>query len=84
MAKNTICLWYEHDAQEAANFYDRTFPDSAVGAIHRTPSGCPGGKAGTPLVVELTVCGVACIGLNGGAVFQHNESARLQAVPSRR
>jgi len=78
MAKNTICLWYDHDAQEAANFYAQTFPDSSVGAIHRAPSDYPGGKAGTPLVVEFTVCGVACIGLNGGAAFKHNESFSFQ------
>lgn len=78
MAKNTICLWYDHDAQEAANFYARTFPDSTVGAIHRAPSDYPGGKAGTPLVVEFTVCGVACIGLNGGAAFKHNEAFSFQ------
>ena len=78
MAKNTICLWYDHDAQEAANFYASTFPDSAVGAIHRAPSDYPGGKAGAALVVEFTVCGVACIGLNGGAAFQHNESFSFQ------
>ena len=78
MAKNTICLWYDHDAQEAANFYAQTFPDSSVGAIHRAPSDYPGGKAGTPLVVAFTVCGVACIGLNGGAAFNHNESFSFQ------
>lgn len=78
MAKNTICLWYDHDAQEAANFYAHTFPDSRVGAIHRAPSDYPGGKAGTPLVVEFTVCGVACIGLNGAAAFKHNESFSFQ------
>ena len=78
MAKNTICLWYDHDAQEAANFYARTFPDSTVGAIHRAPSDYPGGKAGAALVVEFTVCGVACIGLNGGAAFKHNESFSFQ------
>ena len=78
MAKNTICLWYDHDAQEAANFYAQTFPDSSVGAIHRAPSDYPGGKAGTPLVVEFTVFGVACIGLYGGAAFKHNESFSFQ------
>ena len=78
MAKNTICLWYDHDAQEAADFYARTFPDSTVGAIHRAPSDYPGGKAGAALVVEFTVCVVACIGLNGGAAFKHNESFSFQ------
>ncbi len=78
MAKNTICLWYDHEAQEAANFYARTFPDSSVGAIHHAPSDYPGGKAGAALVVEFTVCGVACIGLNGGATFRHSEAFSFQ------
>src|SRR5262250_1577114 len=66
MAKNTICLWYDKDAEAAARFYAATFPDSALGAIHRAPSDYPSGKAGDVLVVEFTVAGVPCIGLNGG------------------
>ena len=58
MNKNTICLWYDHDAEQAAHFYAQTFPDSAVGAVHRAPSDFPGGKAGAVLTVEFTVCGV--------------------------
>ena len=45
-AKNTICLWYDGDAEEAARFYARTFPDSAVGAVHRAPGDFPSGKEG--------------------------------------
>ena len=78
MKKNTICLWYNKDAEEAAAFYARTFPDSAVGAVHRAPSDFPGGKAGDVLTVEFTVCGVPCIGLNGGDVFKHNEAFSFQ------
>ena len=63
-AKNTICLWYEGDAESAAQFYARTFPDSSVDAIRRAPSDFPDGQAGDVLTVEFTVCGVACIGLN--------------------
>src|SRR3954462_7771337 len=77
-AKNTICVWYNKDAEEAARFYAKTFPDSAVGAIHRAPSDYPAGKEGEPIVVEFTVCGVACIGLNGGPVFSHNEAFSFQ------
>jgi len=66
MAKNTICLWYNHDAEEAAQFYAKTFPDSTVGAVHRAPGDYPGGKEGHVLIVEFTVCGVPCIGINGG------------------
>src|SRR5881227_3916703 len=78
MKKNTICLWYDHDAEEAARFYAKTFPDSAVGAVHRAPSDFPGGKAGNVLTVEFTVCGVPCIGLNGGDMFKHSEAFSFQ------
>lgn len=78
MTKNTICLWYVDDAEAAARFYAETFPDSAVGAVHRAPSDFPGGKAGQVLTVEFTVCGVPCIGLNGGTVFKHSEAFSFQ------
>ena len=78
MKKNTICLWYNRDAEEAAQFYARTFPDSAVGAVHRAPADFPGGKAGDVLTVEFTICGVPCIGLNGGDVFKHSEAFYFQ------
>jgi len=78
MNKNTICLWYDHDAEEAANFYAKTFPDSSVGAVHRAPSDFPGGKKGDVLTVEFTVCGIACIGLNGGPVFKQTEAFSFQ------
>ena len=78
MHKNTICLWYNHDAEEAARFYAKTFPDSAVSAVHLAPSDYPGGKAGKVLTVEFTVCGVPCLGLNGGDMFKHNEAFSFQ------
>jgi predicted 3-demethylubiquinone-9 3-methyltransferase (glyoxalase superfamily) len=78
IAKNTICLWYDKDAEAAARFYAKTFPDSAVGAIHHAPGDYPDGKAGDVLVVDFTVAGVACIGLNGGPAFKHNESFSFQ------
>jgi len=65
MAKNTICLWYDKEAEAAARFYAETFPDSAVGAVHRAPNDYPSGKAGDVLTVEFTVAGVPCLGLNG-------------------
>ncbi len=65
MAKNTICLWYDKDAEAAARFYAETFPDSTVGAIHRAPSDYPSGKKGDVLIVEFKVAGVSCVGLNG-------------------
>src|SRR5258705_9257500 len=78
MAKNTICLWYDKDAEAAALFYAETFPDSAVGAIHRAPSDYPSGKEGDVLTVEFTVAGVPCLGLNGGPAFKHNEAFSFQ------
>ena len=78
MGKNTICLWYEHDAEEAARFYAKTFPDSRLGAVHRAPADYPNGKAGDALTVEFTVAGIPCIGLNGGPMFKHSEAFSFQ------
>lgn len=77
-AKNTICLWYDKDAEEAASFYAMTFPDSEVTAVHHAPGDFPGGKAGDVLTVEFTVCGIPCIGLNGGPIFPHSEAFSFQ------
>ncbi len=77
-AKNTLCLWYVDDAEAAARFYAATFPDSAVGAIHRAPSDFPGGKQGQVLTVEFTVCGIPCFGLNGGDAFRFTEAFSFQ------
>ena len=78
MNKNTICLWYERDAEEAARFYAKTFPESSVGAVHRAPGDYPDGKAGDVLTVEFTVAGIPCIGLNGGPQFKHSEAFSFQ------
>ena len=78
MAKNTICLWYDKDAEAAARFYAETFPDSAVSAVRRAPSDSPSGRAGDVLTVEFTVAGVPCLGLNGGPAFQHDEAFSFQ------
>ncbi len=78
MVKNTICLWFDRDAEAAARFYTRTFPDSAMGRIVRAPSDSPSGKKGDVLMVEFTVVGVHCVGLNGGPAFEHNESFSFQ------
>ncbi|ART48486.1 VOC family protein [Acidovorax carolinensis] len=78
--KNTICLWYDNDAEEAARFYASTFPDSAVGAIHRAPGDYPAGKAGDVLVVEFTVLGLPCMGLNGGPGVKHSEAFSFQVA----
>jgi predicted 3-demethylubiquinone-9 3-methyltransferase (glyoxalase superfamily) len=78
MNKNTICLWYNHDAEAAAQFYAQTFPNSSVGAVHRAPSDYPDGREGDVLTVEFTVCGIPCIGLNGGDSFKHSEAFSFQ------
>jgi 2-polyprenyl-6-hydroxyphenyl methylase/3-demethylubiquinone-9 3-methyltransferase len=77
-AKNTICLWYDKDAEDAAQFYSRIFPDSSVGELLRGPGDSPSGKRGDVLVVPFTVMGIPCIGLNGGPAFKHNESFSFQ------
>ena len=76
--KNTICLWYDKDAEEAANFYASVFPDSEVKAVHKAPGDYPSGKEGDVLTVEFTVCGIPCIGLNGGPAFKHSEAFSFQ------
>src|SRR5688572_9403379 len=78
MAKNTICLWFDKDAEAAAHFYAETFPDSAVRAVHRAPSDYPSGKEGDVLTVDFTVAGVPCLGLNGGPAFKPNEAFSFQ------
>ena len=78
VSKNTICLWFDGTAVDAANFYAETFPDSAVGAIHRAPGNYPAGKQGNVLTVEFTVAGIACLGLNGGPAFKHSEAFSFQ------
>lgn len=79
-AKNKICLWYNRDAEEAAQFYAKTFPDSSVDAVHRAPADYPAGKAGDVIVVEFTVMGVACIGLNGGPGPKHSDAFSFQVA----
>jgi len=79
-AKNTICLWYDRDAEDAARFYAETFPDSSVDAVHRAPGDFPSGQEGDVLTVEFTVMGIPCIGLNGGPTFKHNEAFSFQVA----
>ena len=78
--KNTICLWYDNDAEEAANFYAQTFPDSSVDAVHLAPGDFPGGKKGQVLTVQFTVLGIPCLGLNGGPVFKQSEAFSFQVA----
>ena len=80
MSKNTICLWFDGTALDAAQFYAQTFPDSAVRAVHRAPGDYPSGKQGDVLTVEFTVAGVPCLGLNGGPMFKHTEAFSFQVA----
>ncbi len=77
-AKNTICVWFDKDAEEAARFYAATFPNSEVTGVSRAPADFPGGKEGDLLTVEFTVCGIPCIGINGGPAFKHSEAFSFQ------
>ena len=79
-AKNTICLWYDGDAEAAARFYAKTFPDSSVDAVYRSPGDYPSGKKGDVLTVWFTVMGVPCLGLNGGPEVKHNEAFSFQVA----
>lgn len=78
ISKNSVCIWYDKDALSAAEFYAATFPESAVRSIQKAPSDFPDGKAGDVIVVEFTVCGIPCIGLNGGAAFKQTEAFSFQ------
>ena len=77
-AKNTVCIWYNGDAEEAARFYANTFPDSSVNGVYLAPGDFPAGKKGNVLTVDFTVLGIPCIGLNGGPKFKHTEAFSFQ------
>lgn len=79
-SKNTVCLWYDSGAEEAAHFYACTFPDSSVGAVMRAPGDYPSGKQGDVLTVEFTVMGIPCLGLNGGPAFKQSEAFSFQVA----
>ena len=78
--KNTICLWFDKDALDAATFYAATFPDSAVTRVTRAPGDYPSGHAGAELTVEFSVLGIPCLGLNGGPAFRHSEAFSFQVA----
>lgn len=80
LSKNTICLWFDSDAEAAAQFYADTFPDSRVVAVHKAPGDYPSGKEGDVLTVEFIVMGIPCLGLNGGAAFKHSEAFSFQVA----
>jgi 2-polyprenyl-6-hydroxyphenyl methylase/3-demethylubiquinone-9 3-methyltransferase len=79
-AKNTICIWYDRHAEDAARFYAATFPNSSVNAVHRAPGDYPSGKEGNVLTVDFTVLGIPCLGLNGGPMYKHTEAFSFQVA----
>lgn len=78
ISKNTICLWFDGGAEQAARFYAETFPDSSVQAIHRAPGDYPAGKEGDVLTVQFTVAGIPCIAMNGGPGVPHSNAFSFQ------
>jgi len=80
VARNTICLWFDREALDAARFYASVFPDSSVGRIFHAPSDFPSGKVGDVLTVEFTVLGLPCVGLNGGPIFKQSEAFSFQVA----
>ncbi|MEL7643098.1 MAG: VOC family protein [bacterium] len=79
-AKNSVCLWYNGDAGEAARFYTATFPDSSIDGVYRAPGDYPAGKQGDVITVEFTLMGIPCIALNGGPEFMHTEAFSFQVA----
>jgi predicted 3-demethylubiquinone-9 3-methyltransferase (glyoxalase superfamily) len=79
-AKTTVCIWYDGAAEEAANFYAATFPDTRVTGVHKAPSDYPSGKAGDVITVTFELMGIACVGLNGGPAFPHTEAFSFQVA----
>lgn len=80
VAKNTICLWYDGNAEDAARFYAATFPVSSIDAVYRAPVDFPSGKEGDVLTVHFTVMGIPCLGLNGEPSFKHSEAFSFQVA----
>lgn len=80
IAKNTVCLWFNGEAEAAAQFYAQTFPDSSVDAVHLAPGDYPAGQAGQVITVQFTVMGIPCLGLNGGPAFSHDEAFSFQVA----
>lgn len=80
ISKNTICLWYNGDAEDAARFYARTFPNSSMDSVHRAPADYPAGKQGDVLTVAFTVMGIPCLGINGGPMVKHSIAFSFQVA----
>lgn len=80
ISRNTVCLWYDKDAEAAASFYAATFPESSVDAIYRAPADYPNGKFGDVLTVQFSIFGLPCLGLNGGPAITHSGAFSFQVA----
>jgi predicted 3-demethylubiquinone-9 3-methyltransferase (glyoxalase superfamily) len=75
--KITPCLWFDHEAEEAATFYTSLFPNSHIDSVDRAAADTPSGPEGSVLTVEFTLGGRSFIGLNGGDDFTFTEAISL-------
>lgn len=80
IARNSICIWFNGGALDAARFYTELFPDSTIDAVRKAPADYPGGKEGDELTVEFTLMGIPCIALNGGPEFPQTEAFSFQVA----
>lgn len=78
MQKVTPCLWFDGQAEQAAEFYVSLLPDSRIDAVNRSPIDTPSGPAGMVLTVEFTLAGSRFVGLNGGPQFPFTEAVSFQ------
>ena len=78
MKKITPCLWFDRQAQEAAEFYCSVFPDSRIDRVDRSPADNPSNKEGDVLTVQFTLAGQPYIGLNGGPEFHFSEAVSFE------
>jgi predicted 3-demethylubiquinone-9 3-methyltransferase (glyoxalase superfamily) len=74
MSKISPCLWFDGEAEEAANFYVSLLPDSRIEKVQKNLVDGPAGKAGTVLVVEFTLAGQSYLALNGGTRFEYTHA----------
>ncbi|MGW1163727.1 VOC family protein [Streptomyces sp. NPDC002519] len=75
----TTCLWFDGQAEEAAEFYVSVFKNSRLGRVGRTTDAGPG-PAGSVMVVEFEANGQKFVALNGGPQFTFSEAVSFQIL----